>query len=116
MTLRIKCTCGKKLAIPEAHAGKRLACPQCKRAFRVSPEKFRAAVPSAPAVATPAVPAGLDEPAELDLQPAALDGGDLLGALANDEASARAAAPPPSVVIVDDTVNMEYAAGERGPS
>ncbi|MEK7324168.1 MAG: hypothetical protein AAB217_02790 [Chloroflexota bacterium] len=37
MALRIRCTCGKTLAVPEALLGKKVACPGCKRTYRATP-------------------------------------------------------------------------------
>ncbi|MCZ6698453.1 MAG: hypothetical protein O7D94_05915, partial [Planctomycetota bacterium] len=129
MALLVRCKCGKKLKVGEAHAGRKVICPNCKHAFRISPEKFRAAAanssgstqkpPPTPALSTNPQPPETEsqpaDPVELDIVPASLDGS--TGALLTDldvNASAGQAllGAPPRVVEVDAAVELGYAAGD----
>ncbi|MBI5765169.1 MAG: hypothetical protein HZA51_16760 [Planctomycetes bacterium] len=37
MALRIRCTCGKTLAVPDSLMGRKVACPGCKKTYRATP-------------------------------------------------------------------------------
>lgn len=127
MTLLVRCKCGKKLKIDAAHAGRKVICPNCKHPYRISPEKFHAAAgntrkpnpgpkrPAAPQPIGPRTPP--EEPVELDLMSATLDGA--TGALLTDleaEATTAAAFNAPLVVEIDSALELGYAAADAPPA
>ncbi len=73
MALRIRCTCGKTLAVPEALLGKKVACPGCKRTYRATPPVKSPSRESASEFELPQIDSA-SSPSELNL----LDGIELM--------------------------------------
>lgn len=57
MPIRVKCTCGKALSIPDAAAGKVVKCPGCQKSLRIPGGAAAAPTKTAPAKSAPPKPA-----------------------------------------------------------
>ncbi len=132
MALRVKCKCGKVLAVSSKLADKRITCPGCKKPFLIPLAKFlsaekpaaatvqRAASPTAARpqagqtargpVATNSAPADL-EPVIADLSGTiGVSPSGIFGEIELDGSSAASFLPPaPVAVDVGDPVELSYA-------
>lgn len=57
MPIRVKCTCGKALSIPDAASGKVVKCPGCQKSLRIPGGASAAPTKTAPAKSAPPKPA-----------------------------------------------------------
>jgi hypothetical protein len=128
VALRVKCKCGKVLAVSSKLADKRIACPACKAPFRIPLAKFptngKSATARAPSAASPKAPviqtaqaAVAQTPARVELEPAIADLSGTIGVSPSGvfgeielEGAPKTMLPPaPVAVDVGDPVELSYA-------